>query len=279
LNPLRKPPKLIPLKRDGAYPIISANALHTDLIFDEAVLLYSQYSTQWDSLAHIGAMFDADGDGVAEDVLYNGHSAWRSAPSEGAEPEIGMSDLGIETMAAHGMQGRGVMIDLHAHFGETRRIVGYDDLMRVMEADRIEVESGDMVCLHTGIDDLLVRMRGNPDGAIIRSSCAVLDGDDTRLLRWISDSGLTALIADNQAIEGPNIWTFLDKGESAQKRAALPLHEHCIFKLGIPLGELWFLSELARWLRTNGRFRFFLTAPPLRMPGAVGSPVTPLATV
>ena len=34
---------------------------------------------------------------------------------------------------------------------------------------------------------------------------------------------------------------------------------------------------------TNGRqscgSRFLLTAPPLRLPGAVGSPVTPVATV
>ena len=31
--------------------------------------------------------------------------------------------------------------------------------------------------------------------------------------------------------------------------------------------------------RAAGRSRFLLTAPPLRLPGAVGSPVTPIATV
>ncbi len=61
--------------------------------------------------------------------------------------------------------------------------------------------------------------------------------------------------------------------------AALPLHEHCLFKLGVHLGELWYLSELAAWLREHGRTRFLLTAPPLRLPGAVGSPTTPVATV
>jgi hypothetical protein len=59
----------------------------------------------------------------------------------------------------------------------------------------------------------------------------------------------------------------------------MPIHEHCLFKLGLPLGEMWYLTELARWLRAQSRFRFFLTAPPLRLPGAVGSPVTPIATV
>lgn len=59
----------------------------------------------------------------------------------------------------------------------------------------------------------------------------------------------------------------------------LPLHGHCLFKLGVPLGELWHLSALAEWLHEHRRSRFLLTAPPLRLPGAVGSPVTPVATV
>ncbi|HYG42029.1 MAG TPA: cyclase family protein, partial [Bordetella sp.] len=44
-------------------------------------------------------------------------------------------------------------------------------------------------------------------------------------------------------------------------------------------GELWHLTELAAALAAQGRSRFFLTAPPLRLPGAVGSPVTPVATL
>ena len=57
------------------------------------------------------------------------------------------------------------------------------------------------------------------------------------------------------------------------------MHHHCLFKLGVPLAELWYLKTLADWLHGQGRNRFLLTAPPLRMPGAVGSPVTPIATV
>jgi hypothetical protein len=57
------------------------------------------------------------------------------------------------------------------------------------------------------------------------------------------------------------------------------LHNHCLFKLGLNLGELWYFAELAQWLRANKRSTFLLTAPPLRLPGAVGSPATPVATV
>ncbi len=60
---------------------------------------------------------------------------------------------------------------------------------------------------------------------------------------------------------------------------SLPLHEHCLFKLGVHLGEMWYFSEIAEWLEANGRSRFFLTAPPLHLPGAVGSPANAIGTV
>jgi kynurenine formamidase len=58
------------------------------------------------------------------------------------------------------------------------------------------------------------------------------------------------------------------------------MRHHWLFKRGVPQGELWQLTELAcRLASVPGRTSFLLTAPPLRLPGAVGSPVTPVATV
>ena len=279
LNPLRKGPRLLPV-RDGeqAYPLMPANANHTDLVYDEAVHLYSQYSTHWDALCHIGSIYDAKGDGKPDLVLYNGYKAPVEEPDGKGGKRVGTTALGIEHMAAKGIQGRGVLVDLHAHFGVERKLVGYDDMMRIFDRDKIVVEEGDLLCLRTGFAGEICRMGGRPD-ASIRQSCPVLDGGDPALLRWLSECGIAALICDNQAVEQGNMWTLLDSNASAKKHAGLPLHEHCIFKLGLPIGELWFFEELAEWLRTAKRSRFFLTATPLRLPGAAGSPVTPLATV
>ena len=54
---------------------------------DDLAILHLQYSTQWDSLAHVGQMFDADGDGLAEAVYYNGYrpGVHIFGPSEGAD--------------------------------------------------------------------------------------------------------------------------------------------------------------------------------------------------
>lgn len=279
LNPLRHPPQLTAVRDEGGYPISSENPMHTDIILDEMMHLYSQYSTQWDALAHIGSRFDVDGDGEPEHVYYNGHEAVQEQGTGLIEGRVGARALGIEKTAEFGLQGRGVLIDLHHHFGDERRHINFDELMRVVEADNVEVEQGDMVCLHTGSAHKILEMQGNPDPEIARFSCPIIDSTDERTLQWVTDTGLVALIADHQSIEPGNIYNFIGDDDSAMPGPALPLHEHCIFKLGIHLGELWYLTELANWLRENGRNRFLLTAPPLRMPGAAGSPVTPIATV
>jgi kynurenine formamidase len=176
-------------------------------------------------------------------------------------------------MAAAGVQGRGVLVDLAAHFGTQGVRVGYDELMSVLAADDITVEEGDMLCLHTGFVQALLDAGDEPDMRTLMTSFPALEGRDPRLHAWIRDSGIATLSADNFAVEA------VPAAPAAKPCAALPLHELCLFKLGIHLGELWNLSPLAGWLRANGRSRFLLTAPPLRIPGAVGSPANGLATV
>jgi kynurenine formamidase len=119
-----------------------------------------------------------------------------------------------------------------------------------------------------------MEMKKQPDPAMVHKTCAVLNGRDKKLLQWITDSGIACLIADNYGVEAvPSL------PGGGDHHAWLPLHEHCLFKLGCNLGELWYLEELAHFLRLKKRSRFLLTAPPLRLPGAVGSPATPVATV
>ena len=247
----------------------------TDVVCDDAVTLCLQYSTQWDALAHCGSEFDADGDGVPETVFYNGFRSGQDILGADDPGGPGARALGIENLARAGVQGRGVLLDLYREYGRTPARVGYEDLMRLMEAQQVEVSAGDFLCLYTGFADLVLEMRREPDHKLLGRSCAALDGRDPRLQRWIDDSGLVALCADNAAVESTS--GFADGGGT--RRALLPLHELCLFKLGIHLAELWYLRELAHWLAAHGRTRFLLTAPPLDLPGAVGSPVTPLATV
>ena len=288
VNPRRHPPVLMPTERGGKVNFnVPIRLLHdgaTDIVSDDAVTLHLQYSSQWDSFAHVGQFFDADGDGKDEMLYYNGYRACedivgtvdyrdgRELPLAGAH--VGARKLGIENLAEGCAQGRAVMVDLFTHLGLQRRYVSYDELMRVMERDNVVVEPGDMVCLRTGFDRwMLSQNKQIRDRAAVDEVLFGLDGRDEKLLNWITDSGVVALISDNVAVELTPPRPIQGSGPT------LPMHAHCLFKLGVHLGEMWLLSELADWLRAHGRSRFLLTAPPLRLPGAVGSPPAPVATV
>src|SRR5262249_58402027 len=130
LNPRRNPPVLAPTQRGGkpnmTYPLSREDPKLVDIVCDDVVQLTLQYSTQWDTLAHVGQEFDVDGDGKREMVFYNGFRAGehivgpvdyrggKEAPTAGHK---GATRLGVENMARTGVQGRAVMIDLLAHFG------------------------------------------------------------------------------------------------------------------------------------------------------------------
>lgn len=290
LNQRRYPPIINPTE-DLAYQagtfynVIAKDKISPSFIDvwgDDVVTLWPQYSTQWDALAHQGALFDADLDGVDEPVYYNGFRAGDDivGPATDAKGDDSGSTafarhLGLEHMAAHGVQGRGVLIDVAHHLGDTAhewQPINLVMLKEMMAADNVVVEPGDMVIIHTGYATKIVEWEKKPDASRIQAMYSYLDAEDDSLLQWITDTQMSALISDNYAVEG-----FVHGDETPH--TLLPIHNLCLFKLGIPLGELWYTQELADWLRQNGRSRFLLTAPPLRLPGTMGSPLTPVATV
>ena len=77
-NPRRQPPELRSVVRDGhvafSLALDKVDPGNTQVNSDDAVLLYNQHSTQWDSFGHMGGLFDVDGDGNEAAVQYNGHS-------------------------------------------------------------------------------------------------------------------------------------------------------------------------------------------------------------
>lgn len=278
IHPRRKPPRLFPTCLGDVpyinYPLDRIDPGLGDVLSDDQVLLSTQYSTQWDALSHVGALFDADGDGVAEAVYYNGFRAGTDieGPTHDSVHGSYARKLSVAGMAQSGVQGRGVLVDLLRAFGPGRTIVGHDALQDAMRAQGVSLRPGDILMLRTGYAEALLDMQDAPDPAALDRTGAVLDGTDPALLGWLSESRLAAIAADNYAVENPHV-------DRAGCCFRLPMHHHCLFKLGMPLAELWYLRDLAEALAARDRHAVFLTAPPLRLPGAVGSPVTPVATL
>jgi kynurenine formamidase len=286
LNPRRFPPERAFSMRGQDpvmnYPYGRAIPGMKEAVCDDRVTLSLQYSTQWDALCHMGYQFDGRADGREDVTYYNGFRAHEHVcgpvdylHGDAAKPgPHGAFALGIERIAETGLQARGVMVDLFAHVGLEPVAVGHDQLMAILAADGVVVEPGDVLCLRTGFDRALLANHADPSVAFDPHRCAGLDGFDPKLQQWVAESGIAALVSDNEAVE------FMpDFVREDAHGARVPLHHLCLFKLGIPLGEMFLLSDLADWLRANGRSRFLFTAPPLRLPGAVGSPVTGVGTV
>ena len=177
LNPRRHAPTLKPTFREGTpylnFQMSQVQPDAVDVLSDDQVTLSMQYSTQWDGLCHVGAMFDIQGDGEPRRVYYNGYAGRRGRVRRRRRlrrrrllPAGGGSyarKLGINRYAEKGMQGRGVLVDLARAFGPGRTLVGHAELQAAMRAQDVAVESGDMLVLRTGFAEAIVAMGGQPD--------------------------------------------------------------------------------------------------------------------
>ena len=85
---------------------------------------------------------------------------------------------------------------------------------------------------------------------------------------WMHDREVAAVVSDNWGIEVQ---------PAAEGTGVLPLHCILIRDMGMILGEIFDLEALAEDCASDGVWNFLLCAPPLRVVGGVGSPVSPLA--
>ena len=263
LNQRRHPPVVAPTEDMNGAPGTFYNVhmsemedfgdpKYVDVWADDVVTLSLQYSTQWDSLAHVGAEFDADGDGVEEAVYYNGYRAGDDLVGPvGRRPRRRRRDTGpspttsgSSTWPSTACRAAGVLVDLAHHLGHDWRGVDRATLEEIMAADGVVVEPGDVLLLHTGFATKVLEWEREPDPVKIHTMCSYLDARDPSLLEWIAESQISALVADNYAVEG-----LLGKDRDPSRHSFLPIHHLCLFKLGVPLGEMWYLHELAAWLR------------------------------
>ena len=195
LNQRRYPPIIRPTedlahKPDTFYNVVAKDSIapsYIDVWSDDMVTLWTQYSTQWDALVHQGALFDADGDGVDEPLYYNGFKPHvdiigpkEDAKGDGSGSLAFARHLGLEHMAAHGVQGRAVLIDVAHHLNNTEEwtAVPMRTVREIMAADKVEVRPGDMVIIHTGFTQKILDWDKNPDASRIQAMYPYLDGED-----------------------------------------------------------------------------------------------------
>ncbi|GIU54348.1 MULTISPECIES: cyclase family protein [unclassified Arthrobacter] len=224
---------------------------------DDVIAMPLQCSTQWDGLGHI---FD-------QGKAWNGRAAGDVVTSEG--------DLvtGIETAAAK-IVTRGVLLDVGRALGpELGRNDGElpdgfaitpEHLQRTidLQGPSSKVGRGDILVIRTGQH---TRVRRDGWGDYAGGSAPGLSFSTAP---WLHRSEIAGIATDTWGFEvRPNEFDG----------AFQPLHQIAIPNLGLFLGEMWDPDGLAEACAADGRYDFLLTAAPLPITGAVGSPVNPIA--
>jgi len=223
---------------------------------DRLDAFYPQGSTQWDGLRHVRA----------REVGYFGG---RREDFESAE-----GPLGMEHFAAHGVVGRGVLLDLA---GYRERVddpldpfapeaIEPDALVEVAGAQGVEIQPGDILLIRTGWIDAYRRLP-LADRLELADNLRVtgLAGSD-RVARYLWDNRISAVALDNPT------------AEVAPGSAAIgSLHRRLIPMLGVVVGELLDLERLAELCGADDRWEFLFVGVPMNLPGGIGSPANAVA--
>lgn len=169
--------------------------------------------------------------------------------------------LGVETIAP--MVCRGVLLDVPRALGvealEAAHPVTAQELERTCQVGGVEVREGDAVLVRSGWP-----VGRYQDGVAYAGWATGVPGPDESAARWLAGRRIRVTGADTIAYE----WLAPGAGHSR-----LPVHTILLLESGIHIIEVMALEELAR----DGVREFLFILAPLRLVGATGSPVRPLA--
>lgn len=225
---------------------------HGDLVTEGGV------SSSADALAlgsHVGTHIDALCHFSCGGKLYGGIDV-KSMQSDTS----GIQRYSVDTIAP--IIRRGVLLDIATHLNMEALAADFtitaDHLERVAKAQDVSIGKGDVVLLRTG----WARFWSNASRYITggKGTAAMCPGPELDAARWLSSKGIFAAGSDTVAFE-------------RVPAAEMPVHVHLLVESGIHIIECLNLEEISR----RRLFDFVFFATPLKIRGATGSPIRPLA--
>ena len=203
-------------------------------------------------IGQVGTQFD----GFAHQTI--GNSLYNCFKVDDVSSRTGFTKLGIEHVGA--LVTRGVMIDIAALKGVEMLGDGYEitvqDLQQALAKQNLTLQSGDAVIINTGFGKLWEKdnarySKGNP-------------GIGVAAAEWLARQNPVLVGADTPPVEvNPN----------PDAQLSLPTHQIMLAINGIHLLENLKLDELA----AKRVYEFALIVEPLKIQGATGSTVAPIA--
>jgi kynurenine formamidase len=212
---------------------------------------YPQLGSQWDHFLHVG---DPE-----SGTFYNGTLD---------------EAVGVAAWARAGIVGRAVLLDVAAWAARLGRPLDFRqrseisvaDLESCAAAQRTSIEEGTILLVRVGWEEAYSRLSADDRAELASSPLAHPGLEASRQMAGrLWDWGVAAVASDNPALEAwppsPEVY----------------LHHHLLGRLGIPIGELWLLDDLAAACAREDRYEFFLVSAPLNSSGGVGSTANAVA--
>jgi kynurenine formamidase len=215
---------------------------------DDAINMPVQGATHWDALGHV----------FYGDKTYNGYDA-RLVDCNG------LAKLGIEH-SRNKMLGRGVLLDVARFKGVDYLEDGYGisnaELDACAKAQMVDIRRGDFVIIRTGqMERCLKQGWGGYAGGNA-------PGVDFENCYWCHEKQIAAICSDTWGVEvRPNETTEVNQ----------PWHWVVIPAMGLTMGEMFYLKELAEDCAADNVYEFLFCGPPLVITGGTGSPINPQA--
>lgn len=207
----------------------------------DVVFMYTHTGTHIDSLNHFGVEGEIYNNFKADEHL--GSRGWVKGGAEVIPPII----------------TRGVLLDIAKSNGvdclPDSYAITVEDCQKALADTGLTLEPGDVAFVRTG------RMRYWPEGSKVLGNPP---GLGLEAANWLTGQGISAIAADQECVE---------VGPSQHEDNWLPGHCHFLAEAGVPMIELANLEELSR----DDVNEFCLIAAPIRLRGASGAPLRPIA--
>jgi kynurenine formamidase len=190
----------------------------------------------------------------AEDLQLHG-----GVSVDSVQTSFGFRQLGIETVAP--IVARGLLVDLVRHRGspvEPARWITQEEVQAAAAAQGVEPRPGDVLLVRTG------NGRNWSDPSLYLEGAGMAGG----VSAWLAGCGVVAVGADNVA------WDWGGEPDP-ELGVTLPGHVLLLVRAGVYIIENLHLEELGE----AGATEFTFVCLPLKIVGATGSPVRPVALV
>lgn len=203
-------------------------------------------------IGQVGTQFDAFAHQTIGDSLYNCFKL------DDIATRNGFSKLGVENIGA--LMTRGVLVDIAALKGVEMLPDTYEvtvaDIQQALQRQQITLQPGDAVILHTGWG----RLWGKENERYMKTN----PGIDVTASEWLARQDPMLIGADTAPV---------NVTPSPDPKLSNPIHQIALVVNGIFLLENLRLDELA----AQRVYEFALVVEPLKLVGATGSTVAPIA--